>query len=304
MKTGTKHSIGMRAVARLAWLGLLAGVCSCASLPPPAGGDAPPPPKIRFLITYDDGPSAQVDNSTLSILSQLATNDVQSGICAIFFTQPVHPRGGALPRGREVMRQMSAQGHIVGIHSVSPRGHVAHPTIPTNELATLLINAKRIIRDTCGEEPVFVRPPYGTHNWATRAVYRNLGLQMLLGDMSARDGVIYGFNGSPTRRIHIRHCLREIREDLTGYPVGAEPYPIVMSFHDVNPYTARHMTEYLHILTEEAARVGLVLPDKPFYGTRREAEEAARFRCLPPPETPPPATNGVPRLNLSVTDKL
>ena len=275
---------------------LLLGVCSCQSTRLPASALSAPPPHVRFLITFDDGPSAWPDykkpllgadfNATLAILDQLATNDVQSGICAIFFTQPVHPHGGALPQGRAVMRRMQAQGQIVGIHSVSPAGHVDHTDLKTNELATLLIDARQIIRDTCGEDPAFVRPPFCTFNWATRRVYQDLGLSMLLDDISARDGVIYGFNGSPTRRLHIRQALVKLRAKLAGYPADAEPYPVVVLFHDVNPYTARHMTEYLHILTEEAARAGLALPEKPFYATREETTAAARFRCRPPPEVP------------------
>lgn len=289
MKRPSPHLMALLSLALL-----LFGACACQSTRPLAS-DSGPWPRVRFLLTFDDGPCAWPDydpllgadfNSTRAILSQLATNDVQPGICAIFFTQPVHPHGGALPQGRAVMRQMQAQGHLVEIHSVSPEGHVDHTDLKTNELAMLLIDARRIIRDTCGEDPAFVRPPYCAYNWATRRVYQDLGLTMLLDDISARDGVIYVFTGSPTRRLHIRHALARLRAGLAGYPAGAEPYPIVVLFHDVNPYTARHMTEYLHILTEEAARAGLVLPDKPFYANRDEAAAAARFRCLPPPSVP------------------
>ena len=80
---------------------LLFGVCGCQSTRPLAS-DSGPPPCVRFLLTFDDGPSAWPEynplfgpdfNATLAILGQLATNEVQSGICAIFFVQPVHPRG-------------------------------------------------------------------------------------------------------------------------------------------------------------------------------------------------------------------
>jgi hypothetical protein len=35
-------------------------------------------------------------------------------------------------------------------------------------------------------------------------------------------------------------------------------------------YTARHMTEYLQILVEEARRAGFAVPDKPFCSSREQ----------------------------------
>jgi len=261
-------------------LPLVLGLCSCSTPTPPSAG---PPPQIRFLVTFDDGPSARTDfNPTLSILGQLATNDVQPHVCAVFFTQPVHPHGGGTPVGRAVMHRIAEQGHVLAIHSVSPRGHVAHPTIPTNELVVLLLKAKLILRDISGTEPVLVRPPYGTYTPATRAIYQQLGLHLLMADISARDGIIYGYNGSLTRHWHLHAALSGIKKSLERRVPGDKPYTVVMQFHDLNPYTARHMTEYLHILTEEARDVGLRLPEKPFYDIYSETLEAAIQRSLPP----------------------
>ena len=242
-------------------------------------------PRIRFLLTFDDGPSIRKGvNPTLSIADQLATNDIQNGIHAMFFVQTRHPRGGGTPEGRAIMRQLHERGHVLGIHSVSPQGHVDHTTIPTTNLVPLLAEAKTLIRSlTDGADPAFVRPPYGVRNDRTRAIYRDLNLRLLLGDIRARDGVIYGYNMSLTRRVHMRHALAELRTKLAGTPAGAVLYPVIVCFHDVNPYTARHMTEYLHILVDEARREGLALDDKPFYGTREEIEAVGLRRSAPPP---------------------
>ena len=53
----------------------------------------------------------------------------------------------------------------------------------------------------------------------------------------------------------------------------------MVTFHDTNTYTAHHMQEYLRILTEEAANVGLVLAPKPFYDDAASIERAARVRA-------------------------
>jgi peptidoglycan/xylan/chitin deacetylase (PgdA/CDA1 family) len=258
---------------------LIAG-CRTTVPPEPSKDTAP---CIRFLLTFDDGPSIRTDpNPTLSILDQFATNDLQPGIKGIFFVQTGHPRGGGTPRGREIMRRMAAAGQVLGIHSTSPRRHIDHTRIATNALAGELSQAKALLGGICGAAPLFLRPPFGAMDPRTRRIYDGQGLHVLMTDIRARDGVIYGYNGSLTRRWHIRRSLEEIRNAWPPSPTG-EPLPVVVGFHDVNPYTARHMTEYLHILVEEARRTGFDLPPRPFYDDRRELLDAAITRRVPPP---------------------
>jgi peptidoglycan/xylan/chitin deacetylase (PgdA/CDA1 family) len=273
----------LRTVAALL---VLASLCACRAIRPTPPDNPATNPKVKFLVTFDDGPSARTwYNPTQAILEQLAANDVQTNICAIFFIQTQHPRGAAKPRGMEVLREIPRRGHIVGLHSVSPRGHLNHVKMPTNELVALLEDGRQLVKRVSGEAPVFVRPPFGASNPVTRAIYRDLDLRMLLADVPARDGVIYGFNGSPRRRGNMRRRLTSIRNKLVEQPPGLEPYPVIISFHDVNPYTARHMTEYLHILVEEATRAGLAFPAQPFYDNPREAASAALSRAIPPTPT-------------------
>ncbi len=259
-------------------------LCACQSVRPSLPNNPATNPRVKFLITFDDGPSARTGyNPTLAILNQLAVNDIQTNICAIFFIQTQHPRGASKPKGMDVLREIPRNGQLVGLHSVSPRGHVDHTKMPTNELVTLLADGKQLLKRVSGEEPVFVRPPYGVSNPVTRAIYRDLALNMLMADVPAHDGVIYGINSSPRRRSHMRKLLTAIRNRLVEKPAGIEPYPIIISFHDVNPYTAHHMTDYLHIIVEEAAHAGLSFADKPFCGTPRESTAAALSRIIPPP---------------------
>lgn len=241
---------------------------------------------IRFLLTFDDGPSIWPDpNPTLSIMNQFATNDLQPGIKGIFFVQTGHPRGGGTPQGIEMMSRLAAAGQVLGLHSTSPRGHIDHTQVSTNTLAQELAQGRKLLRKLNGDGPEFVRPPFGAMNPRTRRIYEEHALHVLMTDIRARDGVIYGYNGSLTRRGHIRRSLEDIRKAWHPSPTG-EPLPVVVGFHDVNPYTARHMTEYLHILTEEARRTGFDLPDRPFYDDRRELLDAAIIRCVPPPPGP------------------
>jgi peptidoglycan-N-acetylglucosamine deacetylase len=270
-------------LSHLSGLILLAGVLSsCRSIPAPSARPAGiPPPVIRFILSFDDGPSiTKPYNPTLAILHQLATNDVQPGAKALFFVQTGHPRGGGTPEGRAVMRALAADGHLLGIHSVSPKGHVDHRKVPPAELEAELKAAKVLLRDITGSETVFVRPPFGAKNQTTQALYEALGLHMLMADIRARDGLIYGYKGSLFRRIHIRNALIEILQNAWQRGSPAPPLTVILNFHDVNPYTARHMTEYLHILVDEARRVGFTVPAKPFFDGPQALKEAGLCRCI------------------------
>jgi peptidoglycan/xylan/chitin deacetylase (PgdA/CDA1 family) len=253
---------------------------SCQS---PAPSQCSKPPVIRFLLTFDDGPSNRKPyNPTLAIINQLATNEVQPGIKAIFFVQTENRRGGGTPQGREVMRYAHEQGHVIGIHSVSPEGHIAHITLPTAVLIQQLQDAQNLIFRLSGAKPRFVRPPYGTYDLRTQTIYANLGLDVLMADASARDGIIYGYHASPWRRTHMYTCLKAQRRKAEPDAVST----FIVSFHDVNPYTARHMTEYLHILVEEARHAGFVVPDRPFIDSADALTEAAVGRRVQPPAIP------------------
>ena len=264
------------------WILLAGSLSSCRSLPDrstlPAGMA---PPVIRFLLTFDDGPSIKKPyNPTLAIMHQLATNDVQPNIKAMFFVQTGHPRGGGTPEGREVMRALAAEGHLLGIHSVSHRGHVDHRKVPPAELVASLLEAKTILRQITGSDTIFVRPPFGAKNQTTQMIYEELGLHMLLADIRARDGLIYGYKSSMFRRVHIRNSLIEIWRSTCKAGKTVEPLSVILNFHDVNPYTARHMTEYLHIMVDEARRVGFTVPDKPFFDGPQTVAEIALSRCI------------------------
>lgn len=265
------------------WI-LLAGILSsCRSIPSPSAlPPGSPPPAIRFMLTFDDGPSIKKPyNPTLAIMHQLATNDVQPGAKAIFFVQTGHPRGGGTPEGHEVMRTLAAEGHVLGIHSVSHRGHVDHRKVPPDELVASLKEAKTLLRELTGADPILVRPPFGARDMTTRTIYEELGLHMLMADVRARDGLIYGYKSSLFRRVHIRNALIEAYQNALKNGHQDEPLTLIMNFHDVNPYTARHMTDYLHILVDEARHVGFTVPPKPFFDGTQALTAAALGRCTP-----------------------
>jgi hypothetical protein len=127
-----------------------------------------------------------------------------------------------------------------------------------------------------------VRPPFWNYDERTLETYHRHGMQMLLTDLSANDGKIWGFNASPRRRANMLRQLSEVRERIARgeLPTVDGVIPVVVTFHDLNRYTARHTREYLQILLDSAAATGVRLADKAFYDDHAALQKAALARTV------------------------
>ncbi|WP_341677921.1 polysaccharide deacetylase family protein [Niveibacterium sp. SC-1] len=261
------------AIALLACLNLWSGLCHAA----PAPGEAP----IRFLLSFDDGPVPAPGVHTRMIQRSLQDNPVMPGIKAVFFMQTEHPVRGGSEAGSAMMRETCEAGHVLAVHSGHVRGHVSHTRMTEDELVRTLDRAKAHIAETCERTATLVRPPNWSYTPHTLDVYGREGLQMVLTDLSANDGKIYGWIVSLRRRIHLHHELELVAEQRAAgkMPVVDGVIPVVATFHDTNLYTAEHAGEYLQILVEEAREIGLPLADKPFYDNAAELTRAASARA-------------------------
>jgi peptidoglycan/xylan/chitin deacetylase (PgdA/CDA1 family) len=289
-----------RRFAILSLLPLALGGCQSLS-PTPAEAVPAQTPPIRFLLTFDDGPSIRTDfNPTLAIQNQLARNDIEPGIKAIFFVQTRNANGGGTPAGKAILRRAYAAGHVIGLHSGTARGHIRHTKMAPQELARMLDDGKADIRAITGHDPEFIRPTFWGYSDATRAAYEAHHLKMLLTNINGHDGTIYVFDF----KLNARHDFdKELLKLRAAIDRGALPplhgvTPVVVTMHDVNRYTAHHLTEYLHILVDESRRVGLPLSDRPFYNDTEAVIEAATLRTVPAPTTivaaPLPARSAIP----------
>ncbi len=117
-------------------------------------------PPLRFLLTFDDGPHA----NTAGILNQLAGNSVQPGVKAIFFVQTRSVQGGGCREGRALLYRTHTEGHVLGLHTGTPRGHVSHTGMPSAELDRSLQDGKKDLDILTGYRPALVRPPYWWFN--------------------------------------------------------------------------------------------------------------------------------------------
>jgi peptidoglycan/xylan/chitin deacetylase (PgdA/CDA1 family) len=237
----------------------------------------------RFLLTFDDGPSARSDfNTTLEILRQLENNDVQPGIKALFFVQTRNPTGGGTELGRSILRYKHSTGHVLGLHSGTEHGHIRHTKMPPEVLAASLRNGQDDLRAITGGDTVFIRPTFWGYNEQTHDLYTAHGLKMLLTDVNSRDGI--RFHNLFGMRNRIRTALSRARHEIEHgrLPEYRGAIPIVITFHDLNTITARSISEYLRLLVEEAAVTGLPLTDKPFYDSADDILAAAARRATPP----------------------
>ncbi|CAI8997780.1 polysaccharide deacetylase family protein [Pseudomonas zeae] len=237
---------------------------------------------VRFLLTFDDGPSASSFwNPSATVLDSLKDNSLMPNIKAVFFVQTRAPRAGNSDIGRGIMRREYEEGHILAFHTAT-HWHTNHRLLDPQELEESLTNGTADIAAITGAPPKLLRPPFWNYDKRTFAAYQQHDLHVLLTDLSANDGKIWGFNASPRRRANMLRQLSEVRERIAlgEFPTVDGVIPVVVTFHDLNRYTARHTREYLQILLDSAAATGVKLADKPFYDDHAELEKAALARTV------------------------
>jgi peptidoglycan/xylan/chitin deacetylase (PgdA/CDA1 family) len=239
-------------------------------------------PPIRFLLTYDDGPSASSFwNPTETVLDSLARNPLQPDIKAVFFVQTRASRAGGSEIGRRIMHRERDAGHILGFHTATP-SHTNHRSLDPQALEQALTDGSADIAAITGAAPTLLRPPFWNYDKRTFAAYQQHGLHVLLTDLSANDGKIWGFNASPRRRAHFLRSMSEVRERIAlgELPVVDGVIPVVVTFHDLNRYTARHTREYLQILLDSARETGVKVAEQAFYIDTDALQRAAMARTV------------------------
>jgi peptidoglycan/xylan/chitin deacetylase (PgdA/CDA1 family) len=252
---------------------VVAVLAACAGAERVAPASAP----VRFVISFDDGPSPE----TARVLETLASNPVQPGIKAIFFVQTRAPAAGGSEAGRRLMRRSHAEGHLLAVHTGTPGGHISHAALSREALEESLRDARADIADIVGAAPRFVRPPFWIYNDVALESYASVQMTMLLTDVNARDGQVWGVNLLPDKRLLIRAQLERMKREWQddAQPVLDGVTPVVATFHDVNATTAEKLAEYLQLLLDESRAAGLTLHRQPFYDRREDLERAASLRA-------------------------
>ncbi|MEV8588790.1 polysaccharide deacetylase family protein [Streptomyces sp. NPDC051180] len=142
---------------------------------PPAFRRAVPPVRQRpflsmsgvgrsMVLTFDDGPDPRY---TPAILETLRRHDCR----AMFFVC-----GEMAVENQDLLREMDADGHVVGNHSWS------HPLIPKlrpSRIRDELGSTSEVVEKTLGTAPLWYRAPYGAWNRHSFEIGAELGMEPL-----------------------------------------------------------------------------------------------------------------------------
>lgn len=203
--------------------------------------------EITVILTFDDGPHSAGNpdrNYTRQALRALKTNNAQANTKGVFFIQTHVPFRGGSTTGQEVIRDIWADGHVVGIHSGSTEDHVPH-TLRGGKLRDDLQGARRYL-ENLGIISTFVRPVGGAVNDAVLGTYRSLGLKMVLWDIDSRDS----HSGYDKSRID-QWLAEEMKRNL-----NAGKTEIVVLFHELDRDTRGNIQHYMEVLEKSVLGAG------------------------------------------------
>ena len=105
-----------------------------------------------IAVTFDDGPGAY----TASLLDELAARDVR----ATFFVSGY--RAANYP---ETLKRMVAEGHQLASHT---QNHENLNTLSAGKIASEMSQTQQLITAAGGDDPAYIRPPYGNANQTVR----------------------------------------------------------------------------------------------------------------------------------------
>ena len=110
-------------------------------------GQSPDQEIKKIALTFDDGPHPFYTEQLLDGLQE-------RGVKVTFFVTGEH---AALHS--EVIKRMQEEGHLIGNHTYS---HMQLRKDNREAFQRELVQTNEVIREITGEEPLFVRPPYGS----------------------------------------------------------------------------------------------------------------------------------------------
>ena len=125
----------------------------------------PPAPTMRICLTFDDGPNIGTTRPILAVLRSY-------GVKATFFL-----RGDMAARYPDLVREIAAEGHVIGIHGYE---HKPLVSLSASEVARDLRRALDTLESITGVRPWLYRPPGGRIDAVQLAEVEKLGLTTLM----------------------------------------------------------------------------------------------------------------------------
>ena len=157
-------------------LGAAAGGGGAGATDEPSSTPTPtPPPDCSVVscvaLTFDDGPGPY----TSALLDVLDAKDVR----ATFFVV-----GSNISSYHDVVAREAASGHVIGNHSWS---HADLTKTSSTKTGSELDTTATAIAQITGNQPVLLRPPYGSFNHSVRDAASARGEALVLWDIDTED---------------------------------------------------------------------------------------------------------------------
>ncbi len=119
------------------------------AVPASSGDETVTPPQGFVALSFDDGPDRECTEELLDGLKN-------RGVKATFFLM-----GQNIEGNEDLVLRMKEEGHLVGNHSYS---HLQFTKADSQTVQDAVASTSRLIEEITGEEPQYIRPPYGEWN--------------------------------------------------------------------------------------------------------------------------------------------
>ena len=178
--------------------------------------------KKKIFLTFDCGYENGFTPKILDVLKK------QKIVAAFFVTKPF------IREGRELVRRMKKEGHIVGNHTVH---HKSMPTLSDRDNKQEIIDCAEYCKEATGYEmDHFIRPPMGEYNEKTLKLTKSMGYKTIFWSMAYVD---FDVNKQPGKQYVVEHFKKYTHN-------GAIPL-----MHNVSQSNAEALDEVITNLKEE-----------------------------------------------------
>lgn len=178
--------------------------------------------KKKIFLTFDCGYENGFTPKILDVLKK------QKIVAAFFVTKPF------IREGRELVRRMKKEGHIVGNHTVH---HKSMPTLSDRDNKQEIIDCAEYCKEATGYEmDHFIRPPMGEYNEKTLKLTKSMGYRTIFWSMAYVD---FDVNKQPGKQYVVEHFKKYTHN-------GAIPL-----MHNVSQSNAEALDEVITNLKKE-----------------------------------------------------
>lgn len=178
--------------------------------------------KKKIFFTFDCGYENGFTPKILDVLKK------QKIVAAFFVTKPF------IREGRELVRRMKKEGHIVGNHTVH---HKSMPTLSDRDNKQEIIDCAEYCKEATGYEmDHFIRPPMGEYNEKTLKLTKSMGYKTIFWSMAYVD---FDVNKQPGKQYVVEHFKKYTHN-------GAIPL-----MHNVSQSNAEALDEVITNLKKE-----------------------------------------------------